>query len=779
MSRPSEYWSEELAHSSGKPDANLAANALQLGGIDAEDFATKKYVQEYHKAKELLLKDYIDAQDLAKLQEAKDYVDTMIRNQDFSMFAKVTDLQTLSQILNAKIEACKTECQQEMNTRINAVVNDVNNNFDDVNGAISQLNSKTNELFTSVSNGKDLVADAITDKGIHTSATDSYSTMAQNIRNIETSGGGDYDENYVNTSDGNAAANDIALGKIAYAKGQKIFGTHEDIDTSDATATENDIRQGKTAYVNGEKKIGTLNASEYPTIGTDTSNATATAEDIALGKTAYARGQYLIGTSQFNREVEEVYAQKVENYNVKTTDIGLTTYPDSIDKITHRGLIAFSKDGNYCVSAVFLNESNASGYKDFYIESHPVNENGMIINSSAGLSGDTIYKKYRYSKEELGISEDETISEINIGSNGLLGYSDRCLLLIRTNQYLHFYTYHLSENGVIGKSYENERYIINNYKVENNFSNWNISIFSNTNPCKLFAFSSKNQNLFMQEIELNISIVEGNEISNIAISRIIHTIASSSSGSVYFPVDDLQISISDKYISSGGYRYSGACSVSYIELDENLNYKSSQSEQYSDYYFALELHNYKMILNGKNITINNKNITLNSARDFFFGKALITPDETKLIVLFGTMYSNIGIYEGSLIAYIYDLEEIINAEDNSSISPIQTLNINNTITGLNWKIVSNNNGTNIKIFYNYSMQMYSSSLEKKLYILTSESNVETLIGIKYKNQFFRSIKSGLYSATPSDVIKGKTFIGYDGSVQTGTLENSTEMEEQT
>ena len=115
MSRPSEYWSEEHAHSSGKPDANLATNALQLGGIDAENYATKKYVQDYHNNKEELLKEYIDSQDLAKLQEAKDYVDTMIRNQDFSTFAKLTDLQTLSQTLSERIEACKAECQQEMN----------------------------------------------------------------------------------------------------------------------------------------------------------------------------------------------------------------------------------------------------------------------------------------------------------------------------------------------------------------------------------------------------------------------------------------------------------------------------------------------------------------------------------------------------------------------------------------------------------------------------------------------------------------------------------------
>lgn len=230
--RPSEYWSEELANSNGKPDANLANNALQLGGIEAEDYATKRYVQDYHNSKEELLKEYIDSQDLAKLQAAKDYVDTMIRNQDFSSFAKITDLQTLSENLSTRIEACKLQCQQELNTRLAAVVSDVNENFEDVNATITNLNNATNELFTSVSNGKGLVADAITDKGIHTSATDSFSTMATNIRNIQTEGGGEYDENFVNTSDATAKANEIFLGKTAYVKGQKVYGTFVNNDTT-------------------------------------------------------------------------------------------------------------------------------------------------------------------------------------------------------------------------------------------------------------------------------------------------------------------------------------------------------------------------------------------------------------------------------------------------------------------------------------------------------------------------------------------------------------------
>lgn len=51
------------------------------------------------------------------------------------------------------------------------------------------LKSAVDELFTSVSNGKALVASAITDKGIATSNDATFETMASNIAAIESGGG--------------------------------------------------------------------------------------------------------------------------------------------------------------------------------------------------------------------------------------------------------------------------------------------------------------------------------------------------------------------------------------------------------------------------------------------------------------------------------------------------------------------------------------------------------------------------------------------------------------
>lgn len=85
----------------------------------------------------------------------------------------------------------KTEREQEFNVTgsVTRSIDRTSNALAGVEETVNKHETEINELFQSVSNGKKLIASAITDKGVETDANDKFATMAENIGKIESGGG--------------------------------------------------------------------------------------------------------------------------------------------------------------------------------------------------------------------------------------------------------------------------------------------------------------------------------------------------------------------------------------------------------------------------------------------------------------------------------------------------------------------------------------------------------------------------------------------------------------
>ncbi len=747
MARASEEISKYTSNSGGKTDSNLANDSLHLGGIAADEYATKKYVQEYVERIRLALKEYLDTQDLSMLQQAKAYTDLMINSQDFSNFAKLTDLQALNVNLTNIINTGLTNQQNYTDTQIEAVVSDVNANFDDVGQSITNLNNITQQLFQSVSSGKSKIAGAITDKGVSTSASDTFDTMATNIRNIQTGGGGggDYDENFVNTGDATATANDILLGKTAYAKGQKIYGTL--------------IAQPEEGY---------------PTYGTDTSGATATEADIAYGKTAYARGQLLVGTME-NDDVEEIHGISADNLNYHLLN-NMEKDPLTNEKIStiKKG---FSKDLKYCVRATYLN--NDSNTK--YIESYPIGENGLYVCATTNMQEQTTYKKYRYTFEELGLDNSWRVQSIGFSAGGVHSDPKKCYLYIVisysttdtetsnniTHYKLYVYTYHLRENGVIGREYERESILELNdefysYTPGDHFiwSGCDI-ITSNLTTNRFFLFftpaylGGSSVDFFPGKIYNNILVFEDRQ----QMSGVEHEGASGT---------DLIMTPDDQYIYNQ-YLYSRKKVVVKIDPEHNyqVKFKKIETAQNSRTYNAQNKYFVEANVSSTGtISIVSYDDYGNKTTHKTVSFSDITNLYIEAIFEYGDLLIVFYINNQTLKLKTYKVN-LYSLPDGAEITADSTLDLNLTTS-------SSYVTTAFYINYDYDYNTFVCSLSyeeltqfRRIDFIVDTNNI---VGIRYKNKLFYNTNSLQLSAGQPDVKTGKTFIGYNGIPETGTME---------
>lgn len=506
-------------------------------------------------------------------------------------------------------------------------------------------------------------------------------------------------------------------------------------------------------------------------IGTDTSNATATASDIAYGKTAYARGQLLVGTLR-NTEVEEYYKLDVNGYDNETQSI-INTDPVTEDVISSRSNLVFSKNLDYCVSVTQLN--NVTSTK--YIESYAINDNGMYIQESANGSGEITVKKYRYTFEELGIPTGATIEDIQFGAPGLGGYDDRCLLVIlyktsympengsgyRYKHEIRALTYHLTDNGHIGKAYDTEQNVVDITQVivDNLSSNSEMNRYScllampNNNPNIFFIYEQYDYNTdghyklyrcYIMENSNNCTLTN-EELEGAGVVDITSIIFTKDDQYICGNVHLIKINTSS-YITVASY-YDGSNNVNLNNIPNTNKFIRIYCNSYyvNAYLYEITVSgntlNYSLL---KTITLKNK-----SGASYSFKFFYMPPDGQYLIV---GAYNSASNVKGTEI-FIFEMEDIDSAENDATVQPI----LENQVSYNIYYSAMNVDGSKILIANSTNMNKLISSIDNS-----------EIIAIKYKDKYYYKQEGGQLSAGQGDVRAGKTFIGYQGYPEIGTME---------
>ena len=133
--------------------------------------------------------------ELPSTDVSKEYVDTSLKNKVDKVTGKGLSTVDFTKSYETKLKGLEnyndTKVKEDIktiNTQLGDIANDLGKNEDGTDIELpttdKTVKGAIKELFQNVSNGKTLVANAITDKGVDTLATDTFQTMATNIGKI-------------------------------------------------------------------------------------------------------------------------------------------------------------------------------------------------------------------------------------------------------------------------------------------------------------------------------------------------------------------------------------------------------------------------------------------------------------------------------------------------------------------------------------------------------------------------------------------------------------------